>query len=161
MLLLLFGGLLDPVLYWVVYPSSLADPTATDIIAGWPGSATVAAHKLAPVMAGAYPSPTTNGLTSGVSYKVAFVWTDGTYVSNVAISAPYVYYRVDVSWLQVAPTTSIPALTLANGVYTFKIGATSSDMKVYVTTNGSWQAKLTPNIGDKLIILTAGGLSAS
>ena len=80
-------------LYAVIYASALADPTVAQVKAGqqnggsaatWSGSTT------APTGSGTFDWPSlATGLTAATSYKVAFVWSDGTNDSTVAVSAAF------------------------------------------------------------------------
>lgn len=76
--------------HYVLYPAAKAAPTAAQIKAGQDvdGTAAVAADfDAAPTGSGTYTfaAPAT-GLTPGTSYRFAFVWTNGTIDSNVAVT---------------------------------------------------------------------------
>lgn len=80
-------------LYAVIYASGLADPTVAQVKAGqqtggsaatWSGSTT------APTSSGTFDWPTAaSGLTANTSYKVAFVWSDGTNDTAVSVSTAF------------------------------------------------------------------------
>lgn len=92
-LLLLLGA--APKLYYVIGPSSgWSDPSAAEIKAGQlsgGGGATASGNETSPTSTTTFTftSPAT-GLTSGTSYRIAFVWSDGTNNSNVAVSSAFV-----------------------------------------------------------------------
>lgn len=94
MLLLLLNQPTTPRLYAVIAPDvGWADPTDLQVIQGKDGNGNTA------TWAGSTPAPTSTttfdwpslatGLTSGVSYRVAVVWSDGTNTSNVAVSSAF------------------------------------------------------------------------
>lgn len=77
-------------IYYVIYPSALGDPSAVQVSTGKDatGAAAVAAgSETARTTTGqqVFSSPAT-GLTNNTSYKAAYVWSDGTSYSNVAVS---------------------------------------------------------------------------
>ncbi len=80
-------------LYYVVYPSALADPSAAQIKAGQDATsaaATAAGSEAAPTSSTTFTSSAAAaGLTSGTSYKVALVWSDGSSNSNVSVSSAF------------------------------------------------------------------------
>lgn len=83
----------EPALYYVIGPSSgWVDPTPAEVRAG-----TLAGGD-APTASGFEESPTTTaeqifaaatGLTEDTSYRVAFVWSDGSDSSEVVVSEPF------------------------------------------------------------------------
>jgi hypothetical protein len=92
-LLLLFSGGVTPTLYYVIGPSSgWSDPSVAEIKAGQlagGGAATAAGDEDAPTGSTTYDFAPATGLTAGTAYRVAFVWSDGTNDSNVAVSSPF------------------------------------------------------------------------
>jgi len=95
LLTLLSGGSVVPRLYYVVgLASGWSDPTDVEVVAGQlsgGGPATAAASEVAPTTTTTFDFAAVTGLTSGVSYRVAFVWYDGTGdfingTSNVVVS---------------------------------------------------------------------------
>ena len=80
-------------LYYVVYPSALADPSAVQIKAGHDATsaaATAAGSEAAPTATTTFTfSAAAVGLTPGTSYKVALVWSDGSANSNVSVSSAF------------------------------------------------------------------------
>ena len=97
MLLTLFSGGF-PLLCVVVGPSAgWTTPTAAEIkastLAGG-GAATWAGVEEAPTVSGAYDlSTAAANLAPGVSYRVAFVWTDGANDSNVVVTDAFTTAR--------------------------------------------------------------------
>lgn len=82
MLLSLLGTTGGPRIYAVVYPSSLSAPSVAQIKLGQNvngNPATWASSVSAPSATTTYDWPSlATGLTAGTSYKVSFVWSDGT-----------------------------------------------------------------------------------
>lgn len=81
-------------IYYVIYPSNLAAPSAAQIKAGQDVTGAFAtAHGNETLPSGdqtyTFATPAT-GLTPSTSYKVAFVWSDGTLNSAVSVSAAWV-----------------------------------------------------------------------
>ena len=80
-------------LYYVIYTSEKADPSAAQIKTGQDalgGAATAAGNEVARTTTGVeYFTTPASGLTAGTSYKVAFVWSDGTSDSAVSVSAAW------------------------------------------------------------------------
>jgi hypothetical protein len=84
-----------PKLYYVIGPSSgWSDPTEAEIKAGQlsgGGAATASGNEAAPTTSQTFDfTSDATGLTGGTSYKIAFVWSDGTNDSNVAVSDAFV-----------------------------------------------------------------------
>ena len=81
-------------LYYVIAPSSAwVTPTASEIKYGiYNGSAAVSSgSQLAPLISTnefAFSTPAT-GLAASTSYRIAYVWSDGVYNSEVVVSAPF------------------------------------------------------------------------
>jgi len=77
-------------LYYVIYPSAQSAPSAAQIKAGQNSSgasATASGWELARETTGEQIfASAASGLTAGTSYRVAFVWSDGTGDSNVVVS---------------------------------------------------------------------------
>lgn len=91
-----FGAVAAPAtafLYYVVYPSGLADPSAAQIIAGQNAlgaAATASGSELARTTTGDQIwGSLAESLSANTSYRVAFVWSDGTNQSEVSVSAPW------------------------------------------------------------------------
>lgn len=81
------GG--GPRLYYVIYPSAKAAPSAAQIKAGLDvdGIAGAAAgNESSPTSTQTYTFAAASGLTASTSYRVAFVWSDGTSDSAVVVS---------------------------------------------------------------------------
>lgn len=80
-------------LYYVIYTSEKGDPSAAQIKAGQDASgspASASGNETANGSAGAqYFSTPATGLTAATSYKVAFVWSDGTEDSNISVSGAW------------------------------------------------------------------------
>lgn len=76
-------------LFYVIYPSALSDPSASQIATGWPGSATASGSQTSPTVSGDVIFAAAMGLSPSTSYKVAFVWYDGTNYSNVSVSSVF------------------------------------------------------------------------
>ena len=77
------------VIYWAVYPSAQADPSAADI-KGASVSNGFHANETAPTSSGTFTSGSAiTGLTASTSYKLAAVWSDGVDDSNVVVSAAF------------------------------------------------------------------------
>ncbi len=110
-------------IYWAVYPSGQADPTAAEII-----NETVPngffGNDVSPTgdTVGFQGAPIT-GLAPSTSYKLAGVWSDAANDSNVDITAPFVTEPLPVD-LDVTPITE--ALTLSTPTV---------DVEVQVDTN--------------------------
>jgi len=83
-------GLTSGQLFYVVYPSAKAAPSAAQVKAGQDvdGSSAVASgSEWPPPSTGEYVfSANATGLTAGTSYRVAFVWSRNSVDSNVAVS---------------------------------------------------------------------------
>jgi hypothetical protein len=84
-----------PRLYYVIGPSAgWSDPSASEIKAGQlsgGGAATADGYETAPTVTTApftFGAAAT-GLTPSTNYKIAFVWSDGTNDSNVAVSGDF------------------------------------------------------------------------
>lgn len=80
---------LPPVVFYVIYASAGSAPSAAQVKAGQDatGSAAVAhGHEVARTTTGEQVFAAATGLTAGTSYRVAFVWSDWTTDSNVAVS---------------------------------------------------------------------------
>jgi len=75
-------------IYWAVYPSAQAEPTAADVIAASVANG-VHGNEAAPTGSGEFSGTTITGLTPDTSYKLAAVWSDGTSESNVVVSAAF------------------------------------------------------------------------
>ena len=82
-------------IYYVVGPSGgWATPTPAEIIAGqlFGGASAVASgNELAPLISTnefAFSTPAT-GLAASTAYRIAYVWSDGVYNSEVVVSAPF------------------------------------------------------------------------
>lgn len=80
-------------LYYVIYPSAKSAPSATQVKTGKDADNSAAAasgSESARDTAGeqVFASAAT-GLTGGTSYKVSFVWSDGTNDSNVVVSSAW------------------------------------------------------------------------
>ena len=80
-------------LYYVIYPSAKSAPSATQVKTGKDADNSAAAasgSESAQDTAGeqVFASAAT-GLTGGTSYKVSFVWSDGTNDSNVVVSSAW------------------------------------------------------------------------
>lgn len=81
-------------LYYVIYPSAGADPSAAQIKAGQQANgtpATAAGNELSPTVTTTpyiFTAPAA-GLTPSTSYKVAFTWSDGDADSNVSVSGAW------------------------------------------------------------------------
>lgn len=79
-----------PRVYYVIYSSASSTPTAAQIKAGWAGTAVASGSETSPTGSVVYTfSSNATGLTPATSYKVAFVWSDGTTDSNVAESSAF------------------------------------------------------------------------
>jgi hypothetical protein len=119
-------------LYAVIYPSALSAPSAAQVKAGQNsggGAAVWSGTTASPTSTGTFDWPSTaTGLTSGTSYRVAFVWSNGTFDSNVAVSSPWVTLSNSYSLALDADTYSLTgnpvtfrttlSIPLDTGVYT-------------------------------------------
>ena len=116
----------EATLYYVIGPSSgWTDPSAAEVklgqLAGG-GAATASGNEAAPTSSQTYTfSSDATGLTANTSYRIAFVWSDGTDNSNVEVSDPFVTLTATqtISVTHVAETDSAQAVgkikTLAVG----------------------------------------------
>lgn len=85
---------LESRLYAVIGPNAgWTDPTSAEIIAGTlagGGAVTWSGNVAAPITTTTFDWPTdATGLTPGVHYRGALVWSDGTTVSNVEVTDPW------------------------------------------------------------------------
>jgi len=90
MLLSLLSPPVTTFLYAVIYSSTLGDPSAAQVKSGKDSTDTNAIWSgfvSAPLNTQTFDWPTiATGLTPNTSYKIAFVWSNGTLNSNVAVS---------------------------------------------------------------------------
>lgn len=80
-------------LYYVIYPSAKSAPSAAQIKAGNDvddGPAAASGSEISPTTSQTYTfASAATGLSEGTSYRIAFVWSDGSDDSNVAVSDPW------------------------------------------------------------------------
>lgn len=129
MLLTLLRAAGGPQVYAVIYPAALSAPTAAQVFAGQN------VNGVSATWAGSNPAPSSSqtldwlvlasGLSSGTSYRVAFVWYDGTWYSNVAVSASFTttaggsqYFRVNLGSLTVTGSIRKQTRTRESGSLT-------------------------------------------
>lgn len=121
-------------LYYVIYPSAGGTPSAAQIKAGQNSSGTAA------TASGSEASPSTSqtftfasaatGLSGATSYKIAFVWSDGTNNSNVAESSAWATTNFGtIAATDAADTASFAGDVLING--TLAVTETGSDTAAF------------------------------
>jgi len=77
---------LNPTLYYAIYLSTDSEPT-WDRTTGWSGSPVAQGSEAAPTVTGTYDwSTLATGLTASTSYRIDFVWDDGSDTSTVTWS---------------------------------------------------------------------------
>ena len=111
-------------IYWVVYPSAQGDPIASEIINGTVSNG-IFSHDTAPnVTTVDFTGSQINGLTTDASYKLAAVYSDGDFTSNVVITTAWIAsgaetfevaitYNLQTNQLQVAATVLEASETFA------------------------------------------------
>lgn len=112
-----------PRLYYVIYPSAGSEPSAAQIKAGQDATgsaATAAGDEVARQTTGEQVFATAaSGLSAATSYRAAFVWSDGSNDSNVAVSDAF-------DTLGAGETVSVPAASLTLSAQTPTIVATAN-----------------------------------
>jgi hypothetical protein len=141
-----------PSVYYVIGPSSgWTDPDATEIKAGQldgGGAATASGNETAPTSTDepfTFASAAT-GLTAGVSYKTATVWSDGTNNSNVSVSSAWsTTGGADgaITLTGASATSAATAVTAAGGASTALTGATTTASATAPTATGAATTALT------------------
>lgn len=138
-------------LFYVIYDSSLAAPTADQVRDGRDatGAYAVAWDNVDPPANGVFDWPTDAvGLTLGNTYRVAF--THQSPATLVVVSDPFTTFAAAVA-----------AIVLVAGYLQYTAAAGPGDRKVYLTTSGGPEAKTTAGVGDKLLTLSAGQMIAT
>lgn len=102
-------------LYFVIYPSAQTAPNAHQIVAGQNASGAAARASgwefARPTVGEQVFAATAGGLAAGTSYRVALVWFDSTWFSNVVVSAPFTtaaagstFFRTNVGGITIVGT---------------------------------------------------------
>jgi len=139
-MLLLYAGAAQPKLYYVIGPSSgWSDPTAAEIKLGQlsgGGAATASGNETSPTSTTTFDfTAAATGLTEGTAYKIAFVWSDGTNNSNVAVSSAFTPSAAVAASAGVATATAVGQTTaIATGS---AAGTSTANANEYTPTVGA------------------------
>lgn len=77
------------ILYWIIQPSAIADPSAAQIVAGNNGAGAAAidsGNEISPTSGSTtiYADPVASGLTASTSYELFWVWYEAPDYSSVS-----------------------------------------------------------------------------
>jgi len=151
-------------IYWAAYPSAQSAPSAEQLI-----SATVEngihSNDPAPFDSGVFDGLTITGLTAGVSYRLAAVWSNGVNNSNVVVSEPFAFFAgsgdLSASASEVAGSGISVVGAAGSGSLDAQVAQVGGSGNVVLVASGSLVAGSAQVSGSGAVVyIAAGGLDA-